>query len=90
MAAGGGHPPVRFSETMEVPFPGINGLRYGPKTGFVYYRTSSQNLFMRVGADPATREPLGVLEHLADMQNVDDLCLDERRASPTSPAIGTI
>ena len=31
-----------------VPFPGINGLRYGPKTNFVYYTTSSQDLFMRV------------------------------------------
>ena len=48
MAAGGGKPPVKFSATMEVPFPGINGLRYGPKTNFVYYTTSSQDLFMRV------------------------------------------
>ncbi|ACB95125.1 hypothetical protein Bind_1492 [Beijerinckia indica subsp. indica ATCC 9039] len=32
MAAGGDDlPPVRFSATQHVPFPGINGLRYGPK-----------------------------------------------------------
>lgn len=77
MAAGGGHPPIKFSATMEVPFPGINGLRYGPKTKFVYYTTSSQNLFMRVALDPDTLEPSGAPEHLADMPNVDDLCLDE-------------
>ncbi len=77
MAAGGGHPPVKFSATQEVPFPGINGLRYGPKTSYVYYTTSSQNLFMRVAIDPDTLEPRGAAEHLADMSNVDDLCLDE-------------
>ena len=77
MAAGGGHPPVKFSATMEVPFPGINGLRYGPKTNHVYYTTSSQNLFMRVAVDPATHEPAGQPQHLADAKNVDDLCLDE-------------
>ena len=77
MAAGGGHPPVKFSATMEVPFPGINGLRYGPKTNHVYYTTSSQNLFMRVAVDPATHAPAGQPQHLADAKNVDDLCLDE-------------
>lgn len=77
MTAGGGHPPVRFSDTMEVPFPGINGLRYGPKTKYAYYSTSSQNLFMRVGVDPATHDPVGEPEHIADVINVDDLCLDE-------------
>jgi hypothetical protein len=77
MAAGAGHPPVKFSATMEVPFPGINGLRYGPKTKRVYYTTSSQDLFMRVAVDPATHEPAGQPEHVADAKNVDDLCLDE-------------
>jgi hypothetical protein len=77
MAAGGGHPAVRFSATMEVPFPGINGLRYGPKTKYVYYSTSSQDLFMRLAVDPATRDPVGQPEHIADVKNVDDFCLDE-------------
>ena len=77
MAAGAGKPPVRFSATMTVPFPGINGLRYGPKTNRVYYTTSSQELFMCVAVDPATHEPLGEPEHIADVPSVDDLCLDE-------------
>jgi hypothetical protein len=77
MAAGAGKPPVKFSATMEVPFPGINGLRYGPKTNFVYYTTSSQDLFMRVAVDPATHEPVREPELIADVPSVDDLCLDE-------------
>lgn len=77
MAAGGGHPPVQFSATMEVPFPGINGLRFGPKTNCVYYTTSSQDLFMRVVVDPATHEPIGEPEHIAEVKSVDDLSLDE-------------
>ena len=80
MAAGGGRPPVKFSDTMEVPFPGINGLRYGPKTNFVYYTTSSLELFMRVAMDPATHDPIGEPEHIAHVPSVDDLCLDENTA----------
>lgn len=77
MAAGGGHPPVKFSETQQVPFPGINGLRYGPKTRHVYYTTSSQDLFMRVAVNPTTLAPEGAPETFANVRNVDDLCLDE-------------
>lgn len=77
MAAGAGKPPVKFSATMEVPFPGINGLRYGPKSNFVYYTTSSQELFMRVAVNLATHEPVGELQYIANVPSVDDLCLDE-------------
>ena len=77
MTAGGGHPPVKFSDTQQVPFPGINGLAYGPKTKQVYWATSSQNLFMGVGIDPATLEPAGTPQNLGKVENVDDLCLDE-------------
>jgi hypothetical protein len=77
MAAGGGRPPVKFSATMEVPFPGINGLRYGPKTKFAYYTTSSLEVFLRVAVDPATHEAVGEPEHIANVPSVDDLCLDE-------------
>jgi sugar lactone lactonase YvrE len=77
MAAGAGKPPVKFSATMEVPFPGINGLRYGPKHKIVYYTTSSQDLFMRVAVNPATLEPADDPEFVAKVQSVDDLCVDE-------------
>lgn len=77
MAAGGGRPPVRFADGSEVPFPGINGLAYGPKTQHVYWTTSSQDVFMRVGIDPQTLEPVGDAEYLGKVVNCDDLCLDE-------------
>ena len=79
MAPGGGHPPVKFNEDQEVPFPGINGLRYGPKTGHAYYATSSLGLFMRVAVDPVTLDPAGEPEQIAEIENVDDLCVDEIR-----------
>lgn len=77
MAAGGGKPPVKFSDNMSVPFPGINGLRYGPKTNCVYWSTSSLEVFMSVAVDPATHEPTGKPVHIADVKSVDDFCLDE-------------
>jgi len=77
MAAGGGKPPVKFSDSMSVPFPGINGLRVGPKTRFVYYSTSSQEVFMKVPYDPTTSAATGEAEFVANVPACDDLCLDE-------------
>ena len=77
MAAGGGKPPVKFSDSMSVPFPGINGLRYGPKTNRVYWSTSSLEVFMSVAVDPATHNAVGEVFHIADVKSVDDFCLDE-------------
>ena len=77
MEAGGGKPPIKFSDTLSVPFPGINGLRYGPKTNRVYWSTSSLEVFMSVAVDPATHEATGEVFHIADVKSVDDFCLDE-------------
>jgi hypothetical protein len=85
MAAGGGHPPVKFSDTQEVPFPGINGLRYGPKTQHVYYATSSQNLFMRVAVDRATLGPAGNPNTSGTSRTWTISSWTRSRASPTSP-----
>jgi hypothetical protein len=76
---GAGHKPVSFNNEMQVPFPGINGLYYGPKGNIVYYTNSAQSTFYRVAVDPASLEPLGDPEFLADVHNVDDLCVDEDR-----------
>ena len=77
MAAGGGKPPVKFSDSMSVPFPGINGLRYGPKTNRVYWSTSSLEVFMSVAVNPTTHDATGDVFHIADVKSVDDFCLDE-------------
>ncbi|MBY8857006.1 hypothetical protein K7711_11000 [Nocardia sp. CA2R105] len=59
------------------PQPGINGIRYGAKTGYLYYTSTAQKVFMRVPVDPATLDPSGTAEFIAAIDNADDFCLDE-------------
>ena len=61
------------------PQPGINGLRYSQRTGFAYYTTTGQKLFMRVRIDPVTFEPVGGPERVAGGGMYDDFCIDDRR-----------
>ena len=61
------------------PQPGINGLRYSAETGYVYYTTTGQKLFMRVRVDPATLEPADVPERIWGGGMYDDFCIDEGR-----------
>ena len=57
--------------------PGINGLKFSPTTGFVYYTSTAQQLFMRVGVDLATKDPAGAPEFVAGGMMGDDFCIDE-------------
>lgn len=59
------------------PQPGINGLHYSTETGYLYYTSTAQKVFMRVAVDPLTRDPAGVPEFVAAIDNADDFCLDE-------------
>lgn len=59
------------------PQPGINGLHYSPQTGYLYYTSTAQKVFMRVAVDPLTRNPAGAPEFVAAIDNADDFCLDE-------------
>jgi hypothetical protein len=59
------------------PQPGVNGVRYGPKTGYLYYTSTAQKVFMRVPVDPATLNPAGHPEFVAAIDSTDDFCLDE-------------
>jgi hypothetical protein len=59
------------------PQPGVNGVRYGPRTGYLYYTSTAQQVFMRVPVDPATLDPSGAPEFVAAIDNADDFCLDE-------------
>lgn len=58
------------------PQPGINGVRYSPQTGYLYYTSTAQKVFMRVAVDPATLDPAGPPEFVAAIDNADDFCLD--------------
>lgn len=59
------------------PQPGVNGVRYGAKTGYLYYTSTAQKVFMRVPVDPATLDPSGAAEFVAAIDNADDFCIDE-------------
>jgi len=59
------------------PQPGINGIRYAERTGFVYYTSTARKLFMRVPVDPMTLDPAGPPEPVAADIVADDFCIDE-------------
>ncbi|WP_051939200.1 hypothetical protein [Phaeacidiphilus oryzae] len=59
------------------PQPGVNGVRYGPRTGYLYFTSTAQQVFMRVPVDPDTLDPSGPPEFVAAIDNADDFCLDE-------------
>jgi hypothetical protein len=57
--------------------PGVNGVRYAPRSNFVYYTSTALKLFMRVAVDPHTHQPAGEPEFVADGTMADDFCVDE-------------
>jgi hypothetical protein len=65
------------SEVAPPPQPGVNGVRYSARTGYLYYTSTAQKVFMRVPVDPATLEPAGGAEFVAAIDNADDFCVDE-------------
>jgi hypothetical protein len=52
-------------------------MRYGARTGYLYYTSTAQKVFMRVPVEPATLDPAGPPEFLAAIDNADDFCIDE-------------
>jgi len=62
------------------PQPGINGIRYAPRTNAVYYTSTAQRLFMRVAVDPGSHTPVGEPEVVAADITADDFCIDENAA----------
>ena len=59
------------------PQPGINGIRYAERSGFVYYTSTARKLFMRVPVDRATSAPTGPPEIVVSDIVADDFCIDE-------------
>lgn len=59
------------------PQPGVNGVRYSARDGYLYYTSTAQQVFMRVAVDPSTREPTARPEFVAAIDNADDFCVDE-------------
>jgi hypothetical protein len=59
------------------PQPGINGVRYGARTGHLYYTSTAQQVFMRVPVDRSSLDPAGPPQFVAAIDNADDFCVDE-------------
>jgi hypothetical protein len=57
--------------------PGVNGVRYAPKSNYLYYTSTAKKLFMRVRVDPDTRDPVGNPEFVTGGMMYDDFCIDE-------------
>ena len=52
--------------------PGINGIQYSPKHGYLYYTASAKQLFMRVKVDPIFFNPVGEVEVVGGGRTFDD------------------
>ena len=59
--------------------PGINGIRYAAKTGYVYYTSTTQRLFMRVKVDSQTLQAASAPELVSCGRMTDDFLLDEEK-----------
>ena len=59
------------------PQPGIKGVRYAARTGYLYYTSTARRLLMRVPVDPGSHDPAGDPGFIAGSIMADDLCLDE-------------
>jgi hypothetical protein len=88
LAAGDGQPTARVwledrsmaydpDSPLVPPQPGVSGVRYAARTGYLYYTATAQRLFMRVPVDPGTHDPAGAPEFVAGGVMADDFCLDE-------------
>lgn len=88
LAPDGGEPSFRtwlehesmgyFPGKMKPEQPGVNGVRYAPRTQHVYYTSTAKKLLMRVSVDPETLDPTGEPELVVAGRMWDDFCVDER------------
>src|SRR5215469_2487349 len=59
-----------------IQLPGINGIQYSPKRGYLYYTGSAKQLFMRAKVDPISFNPVGEVE-VVGRGRFDDFWIDE-------------
>ena len=57
--------------------PGVNGVRYAPRTGHLYYTATAKKLFMRIAVDPDSLDAKGEPELVVAGRMGDDFCIDE-------------
>ena len=57
--------------------PGVNAVRYAPRTNHLYYTSTAKKLLMRVPVAPDTLDPSGPPELVVAGRMFDDFCIDE-------------
>jgi hypothetical protein len=57
--------------------PGVNGMQYAAKLGYLYYTATAKKLFMRVRVDAETLDAVDEPEHVSAGSMADDFCIDE-------------
>jgi hypothetical protein len=57
--------------------PGVNGVQYSQKRGYLYYTNTAKNLFMRVKVEPNFYHPVGEPEVVGGGRMFDDFCIDQ-------------
>src|ERR1700678_212170 len=57
--------------------PGVNGVQYSPKRGYLYYTNTAKQLFMRVKVEPNTYGPVAEPEVVGGGRMFDDFCIDQ-------------
>ncbi len=65
------------ASTLVPPQPGVNGVHYAARTGYLYYSSTARKLFMRVPVDAGTLDPAGGPEFVTGGTMPDDFCIDE-------------
>jgi sugar lactone lactonase YvrE len=66
-----------FPGQMKPEQPGVNGVQYSPKRGYLYYTSTAKQLFMRVKVEPETYDPVGEPEVVGGGRMFDDFCIDQ-------------
>jgi hypothetical protein len=61
--------------------PGVNGVQYSPKRGYLYFITNTaKQLFLRVKVEPETYNPVGEPEVVGGGAMFDDFWIDQDAA----------
>jgi hypothetical protein len=60
--------------------PGVNGVQYSPKRGYLYFTNTAKQLFLRVKVEPETHNPVGEPEVVGGGRMFDDFWIDQDAA----------
>ena len=66
-----------FPGQMKPEQPGVNGVQYSSKRGYLYFTNTAKQLFLRVKVEPETYDPVGEPEVVGGGAMFDDFWIDQ-------------